>query len=322
VAAARTRIIACLAGIAAAVAPAGAAAALRPPTEVPAYVLVAQNQGELLNAAGDSACAFARAQPNNTKRLLILPFGRAYWHAGTYGSDLHNVTFTNAQIYGALTNAATVYEGCRDDAGGVGKRVVIAYAVGNNSISDQPAGVPEKIGFHQFKVAHRLDAAGWPHVSAAVAGDIEPGYDPGANGTYPVAATKSLVRGAAEHGLAYYDYGTAGLCPPVAQCQGKWSFGALGQISRGYGSGGAPGHAQPIPEIYSIPQALQWSSVRSRWEAAKRSPYSFAGAMAEPTKCAYTTLAPAASWSLLRRRNLGTPVAPELIFFNPDAIDC
>ena len=295
---------------------------MRPPTEVPAYVLVAQNAGELLNAAGDSACAFARAQPNNTKRLLILPFGRADRHAGVYGADLHNVTFTNAQIFDALTNAATVYEGCRDDSGGVGKSVVIAYAAGNNDISAEPPGVPEKIGFHQFKVAHRLDVAGWPHVSAAVAGDIEPGYDPGANGTYPVAATESLVRGAADHGLNYYDYGTAGLCPPVARCEGQWSPAALGQISRGYGSGGPPGRARSIPEVYSLPQALQWAGVRLLWEASKQSQYSFAGVLAEPKNCGYTTLAPAASWSLLQQRNMGTPLARELIFFNPDAVDC
>ncbi len=292
-----------------------------PPVEVPAYVLVGQNPGELINSAADSACRFARTQPDDSRRLLILPFGRAIHGPDGYGVSLHAVNFTNDQVYDALTAAAAAYEGCRDDIGGHGKSVVMAYGVGNVLISLEPPGVPAKIGHRQYLTAKRLQHDHWPHVTAALAGDIEPGYDPGAHGTYPAGASEALVRGAAGRGLDYYDYGTAGLCPPIASCQGGWSAGILGRISRGYGQRG-PGSNFAIPEVYVASQARQWARVRSNWNRGPRSGYGFGGATSEPETCGYTHLSPDQSWKTLRRQNRGASLARELIFFNPDGVLC
>ena len=315
--------------------------ARKPPRPVDAYPLIAIPEN-LATEAANVACRFAKSQPRG-KRLMLLNFGRARVQASSSGSggvpDSQTARefgagrrpfYPNTEILEALVAAASSYrqEECHKD----GRSAIIAYGNGNFELSangndGEPMTPPlaKEAGAAQLQTAHTLRSSVSPADEVAVAGDLEPGWDPSPAG---MKVAKALARGANSGDLPYYNFGTAGHCPPYdgpdPGC-GSWSFRDLGDISQ-------KRMAIPLPEIYHDYQVEQWASVRERWDrrhgrarkcSRKWRPrcYSFAGVTSQPIACG-ADLPPAQSWKALSKANPVGAVGRELIFYNPDGFRC
>jgi hypothetical protein len=301
------------------------AQAPKPPQPVNAYPLIAI-PADLSTEAANAACSFAQSQPPG-QRLMLLNFGQAHVQAGEFGAG-RRPFYPNADILTALRGAATSYRqnGCHT----AHRSATIAYGVGNYKLSSTGNdGFPmspqlaEEVGAAQLQTARRLRRSENPRDDAAVAGDLEPGWDQSPAG---VAVGKALARGADSGHLLYYDFGTAGHCPPYTGldpgCR-SWTFNDLGDVSQRR-------MATALPEIYHDYQTDQWATVRKRWDGPRAREcardwtskcYSFAGATSEPTACG-ADLSPSRSWRLLWRANPIGSVARELIYYNPNQQSC
>jgi hypothetical protein len=299
----------------------------KPPRPANAYPLIAIPEN-LATEAANAACSFAQSQPRG-KRLMLLNFGRAHVEAGEFGAG-RRPFYSNAEILEALTAAASAYrqEGCHRK----GRSAIVAYGNGNFELSstgndDEPMSpqLAEEVGAAQLQTALTLQTSLSPPEEVAVAGDLEPGWDPSPTGA---KVGKALVRGAASGDLPYYNFGTAGHCPPYAGPDpgcGSWSFRDLGDISQ-------KRMAVPLPEIYHDYQVEQWASVRERWDrrhgrarkcSRERRPrcYSFAGVTSQPVACGADFL-PSQSWRQLWKANPPGAVGRELVYYNPDGFRC
>jgi hypothetical protein len=299
-----------------------------PPQAVPSYPLIGI-PANLSAEAANAGCSFAAGQPPE-HRLMLLNFGQARVEAGEFGAG-RRPFYSNSDILTALQAAAEGYR--QPDCHLPGTSATIAYGVGNFKLSTTGNdGLPmtpelaEQVGAAQLQVARDLRQSLSGEDDAAVAGDIEPGWDQSLAG---VEVGKALVRGAATGDLTYFNFGTAGHCPPYtgfAPGCGSWRWKDLGEISQ-------QDQAVPLPEIYHEYQANQWNRVRKRWNRRRvRKPnrcnrrhkprcYSFAGATSEPKPCG-ASLSASQSWKKLWKANPEGSVERELIFYNPGLLNC
>jgi hypothetical protein len=268
-------------GVAQAPAAAGAAGKPRAPKPVPAWYMTAASLPDLVRQAQESACTFAKSQPNGS-RLMLFDFGAARKYSdGTFGASLRNIRrFRNGAILAALKAAAGAYQGCHRRGS-----AIIAYGNTNSM-----PGYMGKADAHEAGLRHAQTVKAlrqfqhqehYEDQGAAGAGDIEPGFG------YP-GVSKALVSGS--NTTRYYDFGNAGGCPgqPGAQgCLNGWDLGDLGEVSMG-------GRSLPLPEIYHTYEALQWAKVQRRWDG----PYYFAGVTGAPIE----PLSPRQGWKELKRR--------------------
>jgi hypothetical protein len=261
------------------------------PQPVPAWYMTALSSGDLRRQARSDICAFARRQPNRT-RALLLDFGKADKHHGRFGAQLRLGThFSNGQILDAMKAAADAY---RSD-GPCYSRGSVRITYGNtNNMRGMDRRSTRKAGRRQATIAHRLEryarsqGAGFSHVGVAVAGDIEPQWN-------PPPITKDLVDGATRHGRGglYLNYGAASGCPPESsRCYNQWTVRDLGKVSYG-------GVRRSLPEIYERVHAKQWTRVRQEWNQRHRRRYCFYGTTATPG----FPLRPRQGWRRLRAKN-------------------
>jgi hypothetical protein len=134
------------------------------------------------------------------------------------------------------------------------------------------------------------------HQNVAVGGDIEPGYDHGANGA---SSARAMVAGAVDgaNGRPYFDVGTAP-CNRGGRCGNGWTIEDICSVSSD------PGR-HPIPEIYLSQQAEQWGGVASRCRIG-----SFPGVSSSPI----AGLTPPQSRTLLRVETNATVGDPLIVW--------
>jgi hypothetical protein len=297
----RRRLLAIAAALGAGLAPSSAAAAAPPP--VTAWYMYGSSVSELRSYAYAHGCAFASSQPGTAIRILLLDFGAARkLGSSTWGAvDFSNTRFSNADILGALRQAADGYHNCH-----VRGAVDIVYGTTNYHLSDSGMSTTDAwyAGYHQSERAENLygyqASKGYSSQTADAAGDMEPSWD-------GQLITKQLVNGDQGHGWAlYYDFGSADGCPQSGSgdgpCNDGWHVSDVGYVS-------FHGLALPLPEIYYGANADQWTVVR-KWWAANHGDYFFAGATASTG----VGLTPAAAWNDLASTNGGL-VDPELVCF-------
>jgi hypothetical protein len=253
------------------------------PKPMPAYYMTALTAKNLKRMATDAAAQVARKQDSG-HALLALDFGAARLRDGKYGTALsHGTFFSNKQIAAALRAAARSYrDSYRRGA------VTIVYVNSNGHIGENKSGykhfdkaIARKAGEAQGRVIADLKL--YPHESAAVGGDIEPGYD-----NHPelsVAMVGGAVAGASNK--PYYDFGTA---PCTAkECVNGWLVKHICAVTTG-------GGRAALPEIYSVsptdPSAV-WKRVENTCGIK-----SFAGVSAN----LLGDLSPIQSWLRLRRQ--------------------
>ena len=299
-----------------------------PPAPVPSYPLVAL-QGSLSTEAANAACAFAQTQPAG-RRLMLFNLGQAHFEGGEFGAGRPPFFHSNDEILQALIAAANRYRA--PDCHLPGTQATIAYGVTNFRLSDTGTTIGEEFapistqlaaraGAEQLEVAQTLRQSVNPEDDTAVAGDIEPGWDEGPAG---VAVGKALVRGANTGDLTYFNFGSAGHCPPFVGTDpgcGSWGWKDLGAISQKRG-------AVALPQIYHAFMAEQWNRVRARWNrrnGCSDNPladcYTFAGATSEPKRCG-SNLTPRQSWTRLRNAVPEGAIGGELIYYNPEQLYC
>jgi hypothetical protein len=298
------------------------------PKPVNSYPMIGISDN-LSTEAANAACSFAQGQPTG-RRLMLFHFGRARAEGEEFGAG-RRPFHSNAEILSALRAAADGYrqDGCHQG----GRRATIAYGVTNFELSTTGNGgfpmspsLARQVGGAQLEVARNLGSSTHANDDTAVAGDIEPGWDPSPAG---VKVGRAVVAGANTGELPYYNYGSAGNCPPYVGGNpgcGSWGFDDLGVVSQNNG-------AVALPQIYRAHHAEQWNKVRKRWDRRHvRKPdrclddrpprcYSFAGATSEPKPCG-SDLSPGQSWRALRKANPAGSVDRELIYFNPGQLNC
>jgi hypothetical protein len=280
--------------------PAAAAA----PVAVTAWYMYGSSPSELRSYAYAHGCAFAKAQPDMTIRLLLLDFGAARKiDSGTWGAvDFSNTTFANADILAALKRAADGYHNCHVKGG-----VDIVYGTSNYHLSDSGMSTTDAwyAGYHQSERAEDLydyqGSKGYSSQTSDAAADIEPSWD-------GQLISKQLVNGDRGHGWAlYYDFGSADGCPQSGSsdgpCNNGWHASDVGYVS-------FHGLALPLPEIYYTVNASQWTVVRKWWNANQSTGYFFGGVTASTG----VGLSPASSWSTLNSMNGGL-VDTQLVCF-------
>jgi hypothetical protein len=221
----------------------------------PAFYLTAPDPKGLRRQAYVAAARFARRQDEGHS-LLVFDFGAARLKGPTFGTSLRSGTFfTNAQIGAALEAAARGHH----DHYRRGTATIV-YANSNASLVDPRRGYrsfnhqrADQAGQQQARVLGELRT--FSHQKVAVGGDIEPGYDYGANGA---RAARAMVAGAVDgaRGRPYFDVGTAP-CNRGGRCGTGWTIEDICSVSSD------PGR-HPIPEIYLGQQAQQWGAVASR----------------------------------------------------------
>jgi hypothetical protein len=266
------------------------------PEPDPAYYLTAASAADLRLQAYDDGARFASAQSGG-HGLLVLDFGAARRHGRSWGARLRGgAFFSNRQIASALEAAATGYH--RRHRRG---RVTIVYANSNANLGDpghgdHPFGVraAREAGRRQGRTVRRLHLFG--DESAAVAGDIEPGFDFVA----PPQASVAMVSGAVtEAGKPYFDIGTA-------PCHGRdcthgWTPKQICAIVQG-------GGRYAIPEIYFGPplnQADEWATIQAECGIK-----AFAGVSGTSAG----TYTPQESWALLNEKT-NAPIGRTLLVF-------
>jgi hypothetical protein len=299
-----------------------------PPVPVPSYPLIAI-EGDLSTEAANAACAFAQAQPEG-HRLMLFNLGQAHFDGGEFGAGRPPFFHSNDEILQALIAAANRYRAA--DCHLPGTAATIAYGVTNFMLSEtgttsgadfapMSTKLAREAGAEQLQVAVTLRQSVSPEDDIAVAGDIEPGWDPSPAG---VAVGKALVRGANTGALTYFNFGSAGHCPPYVGTNpgcGSWGWKDLGDISQKRG-------AVALPQIYHAFQAEQWNKVRKRWnrrtgcfDNPSAECYTFAGATSEPKRCG-SNLTPRQSWKRLRDAVPEGAIGGELIYYNPEQLLC
>ena len=304
-----------------------------PPAPVPSYALIAI-KGNLSTEAANAACAFAQTQPEG-RRLMLFNFGQAHFEGDEFGAGRRPFFHSNDEILHALIAAANRYRatGCHLP----GTEATIAYGVTNYRLSETGTTIGQefapmstqlatKAGAEQLGVAQTLRQSVDPEDDTAVAGDLEPDWDQSAAG---VEVGKALVRGANTGDLTYFNFGSAGHCPPYVGTDpgcGSWGWKDLGAISQKRG-------AVALPQMYHAFQAEQWNRVRKRWNRRKLSDpklcseypspecYAFAGATSEPKECGSDFTA-RQSWKLLRDAVPEGAIGQELIYYNPGLLNC
>jgi hypothetical protein len=301
---------------------------IKAPKPVNSYPLIGISDN-LSTEAANAACSFAQSQPRG-RRLMLFHFGRARAEGEEFGAG-RRPFHSNAEILSVLRAAADSYrqDGCHRG----GRTATIAYGVTNFELSTTGNGgfpmsppLARQVGAAQLEVARSLGSSAHAKDDTAVAGDIEPGWDPSPAG---VTVGKAVVAGANTGELPYYNYGSAGNCAPYVGGNpgcGSWGFDDLGVVSQKH-------EAVALPQIYHAYQAEQWNKVRKRWDRRHvRKPdrclddrpprcYSFAGATSEPKPCG-SDLSPGQSWRALRKANPAGSVDQELIYFNPGQLNC
>jgi hypothetical protein len=267
-----------------------------PPTPAPGFYLTAASAEDLRRQAYDSAARFAREQgPEHS--ILALDFGAARLKGDDYGSALRGGTFfTNDEIESALQSAARGYhDNYRRGS------VTIVYANSNAYLGRPGKGfkafdedTAREAGERQADVVSGLDLES--NESAAVGGDIEPGYDIVAPPEVPIA----LVAGAADGASGdYYDFGTAP-CKD-GRCVNGWTVQDVCEVASGSGRA-------VLPEIYFdvlIDQPGQWAEVQKTCDIDR-----FAGVSSSPIG----RLTPKEAWRALGERT-STDVDPVIVVF-------
>lgn len=260
----------------------------------------------LESAAYGHGCAFARSHPGGD-RLLLLDFGAARkLDADTWGAvDFSGVRFGNPDILAALQAAANGHHNCWTGVG----RTTIAYGTSNYHLSSDghmTATDAWYAGYHQsrraqdlasYQAGHGFDAQG-----SAAAGDLEPAWE-------GQLVTKQLVNGDTAQGWAlYYDFGSADGCPVSGNggtCANGWTVPDVAYASY-------HGLAVPLPQIYYLVQADQWTVVRRWWDSTYGGGYAFFGTTGD-TGSGGGHLTPAGGWTALAARN--PRVLPEVVCF-------
>jgi hypothetical protein len=285
-------------------APALASAAPQP---VGAWYMYSTSPSALKSEAYYHGYNFARRHPGGT-RLMVLDFGAARkvgsgtWGSVSFGSP--STAFSNAEILSALRAAA---DGIHD--GYVWGMTIVAYGNSNYHMSNSGmSGLDAYFaGYYQSQRSSDLAAyqrsRNYNKQGSAVASDIEPSWE-------SAAMSKRLVDGVSDQGWALlYNFGSADGCPLGGRgdglgCNNGWTVGDVAYVSY-------HGSAVPLPEIYYLVNADQWTYIRNWWNKNYGIPFTFWGATAE---VASGVLTPAQSWSVLNDRNPGA-VYPELICF-------
>jgi hypothetical protein len=279
-----------------------------------------QVESNLAAQARQDACDFASRQRNPGRRaLLIFLMGRANQHRGKFGVGSDGDFTPNNRVFEVLREAGQAYRRCRS---GPRKRVDIAYGVTNYELSRsiRANDSARQAGLAQARVANKLDRRLPRGVGAAIAGDIEPGWDPMGSGL-----ALNLVRGGAGSRGQYFNLGTAGHCPPFGTaCQGNWTPADIARGSQNRG-------VIPLPQIYYPRQAKTWARIANRWDRLggncpkrkrkKHGCYDFGGATSHPTGCAGVDFTPEESWRRLRQAT-DNHVGRRLIYFNPRRVSC
>ena len=304
---------------------------VNPPDKVNAYPLLAVTRANLKAAAEQDACDFAQNQHQPGHNLMILAFRRAHKKNDEFGvgADRPDSPFfsNHLAIRAVLKAAADGYKACQRPH----RTVTIVYANTNYKISESgddgrpmSTDTARMAGYEQFALAFDLNKNPPAGVNySAVAGDIEPGFDPLGDDQ-----ARSLAQGASSQRLDYYDFGDAGQCPPIGQCQAAWSRADLGAISQA-------NRSHSLPEIYHPEQAQQWAGVRKVWDNSPacadaprprpprrhRHCYGFYGAMSEPMVCpGGSDFTPRESWINLRDANPNNTVLGHVVYYNPDCL--
>jgi hypothetical protein len=280
--------------------PAGVAA----PSQVAAWYVYGSSPAALASYAYARGCDFAKRQPGNGVRLMLLDFGAARkLGTGTWGTiDFSNTSVSNADILAALEQAADGYHNCH-----VRGSADILYGNSNYHLSNSGMSATDAwyAGYHQSERSEDLAdyqaAKGYGSETSDAASDMEPSWD-GA----PI--TKQLVNGDQAQGWAlYYDFGSADGCPQSGSsdgaCNNGWHVDDVGYVSY-------HGLALPLPEIYYVANANQWTVVRKWWNANQSGDYSFAGV----TGATGAGLTPGGAWNSLSSLNSGL-VDAELVCF-------
>jgi hypothetical protein len=278
------------------------AAAGATPSPVSAWYVYGSSPADLQSYAYGRGCDFARNQPGNGLRLLLLDFGAARkLSSSIWGAvDFSNSTFSNSDILAALKRAADGYHNCH-----VKGSVEILYGNSNYHMSGSGMSNTDAwyAGYHQSERSRDLAnyqlAKGYDSQTANAASDMEPSWD-------GALITKQLVNGDAGQGWAlYYDFGSADGCPQSGSsdgpCNNGWHASDVGYVSY-------HGLALPLPEIYYSPLANQWTVVRKLWNG--NGDYVFAGVTASTG----VGLTPGAAWNTLDSLNSGL-VNPEIACF-------
>ncbi|HYH61664.1 MAG TPA: hypothetical protein VD766_07330 [Solirubrobacterales bacterium] len=292
------------------------AARVNPPEPWRSYPLN-QVRANLAAQAEQDACDFEARQTGTRRALLIFLVGRASRQNGKFGVGPDDNFRPHNRIYTALESAADAYASCRDTPS---KQVDIAYGVTNYELSQEiatQAGARDW-ALAQGRVIEKLAENAPDGVGAAMAGDIEPGWDQLGSGL-----ALSLMHGAAESARDVYNFGTVGLCRPFGSgCQGNWSFVDIGRAAQDSG-------IIALPQIYYGKQAKTWARTANRWDLAgnncpranKRDCFKFGGVTSHIQGCAGVHYTPRESW-LRMRRATRRPVGRRLIYFNPRGVGC
>ena len=279
-----------------------------------------QVESNLAAQARQDACDFAsRQRPRDRRALLIFLMGRANQHRGKFGVGPDNDFTPNNRVFEVLRAAGKAYRDCRPSPR---MRVDIAYGLTNYELTRSIAtnAGARRAGLAQARVARKLRGRLPRGVGAAVAGDIEPGWDPRGSGR-----ALSLVRGGAGEGPQYFNFGTSGQCPPFGSaCQGNWTPLDIARGSQDQ-------RVIPLPQVYYPNQARTWARIANRWDRAGRNCskrkrkrhgcYDFGGVTSHPTGCASVEFTPAESWRHMRRAT-DHRVGRRLIYFNPRRVSC
>ncbi len=296
--------------------PSAKAARVNPPEPWRSYPLN-QVRANLAAQAQQDACDFESHQVGPRRALLIFLVGRASRQNGKYGVGPDDNFRPHNRVYTALEAAANAYATCR---GTPSKQVDIAYGVTNYELSQEIATQKGATAWAtaQRRVVNKLAKNSPKGVGAAMAGDIEPGWDPSGSGL-----ALSLMHGSAASSQAVYNFGAAGLCKPFGSgCQGNWSYVDIGRAAQDSG-------IIALPQIYYGKQAKTWARIANRWDLAgnncprsdKRDCFSFGGVTSHIQGCAGVDYTPRESW-LRMRRATRRPVGRRIIYFNPRGVGC
>jgi hypothetical protein len=252
--------------------------------------MTARGAGDLKRQARNDACAFAKRQTNTT-RVLLMDFGKSERHDGHWGTQLRTGPhFTNQHILDALKAGAHVYRG----HGPCYTRGSVRFTYGNtNNLPEWMSNrAARQAGRRQARMANRLQKyqvrQGFHYQGVAVAGDIEPQWN-------PPKITKDMVQGATAHkrGGLYFNYGAASECPPEGKrCAKGWDVKDLATVSYG-------GIRRALPEIYRRVHAKQWTRVRRYWNNNHKRRFCFYGATSTPG----FPVSMRESWARLRAKN-------------------
>ena len=273
------------------------------PIPVKAFYVYATGGGSAEHVAYYEGRAYAKTQPDNTNRVLMLDFGAARkTDTDTWGVlNFTGAYLSNPEVLQGLEGAADGYHD-----GNSGGQVLITYGNSNYHLSTHGMGSNNTwyAGYYQEARAKQLADYEKQHVYsrefAAAGSDMEPSWE-------GPTVTRQLVNGATAYDFGlYYNYGSADGCPwtgSSGNCNNGWDVLDAGYVSY-------HGMAWGLPEIYYTVNADQWAVIRRAWEAGHPDNMLFAGITSERG----AGLSPQAAWNALATRNPNR-VLDELICF-------